>query len=98
MNSFAQNINYIAGLDNVYGSKVELYKNNLSLKNVEHDIELKFSYYNNDDKKIHSIIHSEPGVLVGGVNDVLLSFKSLVDAAISGSEFTCTVSSGVQNQ
>ena len=97
MNSFAQNINYIAGLDNVYGSKVELYKNNLSLKNVEHDIELKFSYYNNDDKKIHSIIHSEPGVLVGKINDVLLSFKSLVDAAISGSEFTCTVSSGVQN-
>ena len=97
MNSFAQNINYIAGLDNVYGSKVELYKNNLSLKNVEHDIELKFSYYNNDDKKIHSIIHSEPGVLVGEINDVLLSFKSLVDAAISGSEFTCTVSSGVQN-
>ena len=97
MNSFAQNINYIAGLDNVYGSKVELYKNNLSLKNVEYDIELKFSYYNNDDKKIHSIVHSEPGVLVGGINDVLLSFKSLVNTAITGSEFTCTVSSGVQN-
>lgn len=97
MNSFAQNINYIAGLDNTYGSKVELYKNNLSLKNVEHDIELKFSYYNNDDKKIHSIIHSEPGVLVGGINDVLLSFKSLVDTVVTGSEFTCTVSSGVQN-
>jgi len=97
MNSFAQNINYIAGLDNVYGSKVELYKNNLSLKNVEHDIELKFSYYNNDDKKIHSIIHSEPGVLVGGINDVLLAFKSTIESSISGSEFTCTVSSGVQN-
>ena len=97
MNSFAQNINYIAGLDNTYGSKVELYKNNLSLKNIEHDIELKFSYYNNDDKKIHSIIHSEPGVLVGGINDVLLAFKSTIESSISGSEFTCTVSSGVQN-
>lgn len=97
MNSFAQNINHIAGLDNTYGSKVELYKNNLSLKNIEHDIELKFSYYNNYDKKIHSIIHSEPGVLAGGINDVLLAFKSIVESSPSGSEFTCTVSSSVQN-
>ena len=27
----------------------------------------------------------------------MLSFKSLIDAAITGSEFTCTVSSGIQN-
>ena len=97
MNSFIENINYVAGLDNLYGSGIELYKNNLSLKSVQHDIELKFSYYNNDDKKIHSIVHSEPGVLVGGINDTLLSFKTLVESSITGSEFTCTVSSGVQN-
>ena len=97
MNSFIENVNYVAGLDNLYGSRIELYKNNLSLKSVQHDIELKFSYYNNDDKKIHSIVHSEPGVLVGGINDTLLSFKTLVESSITGSEFTCTVSSGVQN-
>ena len=56
MNSSIENVNYVAGLDNLYWSGIELYKNNLSLKSVEHDIELKFSYYNNDDKKIHSII------------------------------------------
>lgn len=97
MNSFVENVNYVANLDNKYGSGIELYKNNLSLKSVQHDIELKFSYYNNDDKKIHSIVHSEPGVLVGGIDDTLLSFKTLVESSITGSEFTCTVSSGVQN-
>ena len=97
MNSFIENVNYVAGLDNLYGSGIELYKNNLSLKSVQHDIELKFSYYNNDDKKIHSIVHSEPGVLVGGINDTLLSFKTLVESSITGSEFTCTVSSSVQD-
>ncbi len=96
-NSFIENVNYVAGLDNLYGSGIELYKNNLSLKSVQHDIELKFSYYNNDDKKIHSIVHSELGVLVGGINNTLLSFKTLVESSITGSEFTCTVSSGVQN-
>ena len=64
MNSFIENVNYVAGLDNLYGSEIELYKNNLSLKSVQHDIELKFSYYNNDDKKIHSIVHSEPGIVI----------------------------------
>ncbi len=97
MNSFIENVNYVANLDNKYGSRVEIYKNNLSLKSVQHDIELKFSYYNNDDKKIHSIVHLEPGVLVGGIDDTLLSFKTLVESSITGSEFTCTVSSGVQN-
>ena len=97
MNSFIENVNYVANLDNKYGSGIELYKNNLSLKSVQHDIELKFSYYNNDDKKIHSIVHLEPGVLVGGINDTLLSFKTLVESSITGSEFTCTVSSGVQD-
>ena len=97
MNSFIENVNYVAGLDNRYGSEIELYKNNLSLKSVQHDIELKFSYYSNYDKKIHSIVHSEPGVLVGEINDTLISFKTLVESSITGSEFTCTVSSGVQN-
>ena len=97
MNSFIENVNYVANLDNKYGSGIELYKNNLSLKSVQHDIELKFSYYNNDDKKIHSIVHLEPGVLVGGIDDMLLSFKTLVESSITGSEFTCIVSSVVQN-
>lgn len=97
MNSFVENVNYVANLDNKYGSGIELYKNNLSLKSVQHDIELKFSYYSNYDKKIHSIVHLEPGVLVGGIDDTLLSFKTLVESSITGSEFTCTVSSGVQN-
>ena len=97
MNSFVENVNYVANLDNKYGSGIELYKNNLSLKSVQHDIELKFSYYNNDDKKIHSIVHSEPGALVGGIEGTLLSFKTLVESSITGSEFTCTVSHSVQN-
>lgn len=97
MNSFIENVNYVAGLDNLYGSGIELYKNNLSLKSVQHDIELKFSYYNNDDKKIHSIVYSEPDVLVGGINDTLLSFKTLVESSITGSEFTCAVSHSVQD-
>ena len=42
MNSSIENVNYVAGLDNLYGSGIELYKNNLSLKSVQHDIELKF--------------------------------------------------------
>ena len=97
MNSFVENVNYVAGLDNLYGSGIELYKNNLSLKSVQHDIELKFSYYSNYDKKIHSIVHSEPGFLVGEIEDMLLSFKTLVESSITGSEFTCTVSSSVQD-
>jgi len=97
MNSFIENVNYVAGLDNKYGRSVELYKNNLSLKSIQHDIELKFSYYNNDDKKIHSIVHSEPGVLVGEIEDTLLSFKTLVESSFTGSEFTCTVSFVINN-
>ena len=97
MNSFIENVNYVAGLDNRYGSGIELYKNNLSLKSVQHDIELKFSYYNNYDKKIHSIVHSEPGVLVSEINDALLSFKTLVESSITGSEFTCTVNFVINN-
>lgn len=97
MNSFIENVNYVAGLDNLYGSEIELYKNNLSLKSVQHDIELKFSYYSNYDKKIHSIVHSEPGVLVSGIEDTLLSFKTLVESSITGSEFTCVVNFVINN-
>lgn len=97
MNSFIENVNYVAGLDNLYGSEIELYKNNLSLKSVQHDIELKFSYYSNYDKKIYSIVHSEPGVLVGEIEDTLLSFKTLVESSITGSEFTCVVNFVINN-
>ena len=61
MNSSIENVNYVAGLDNLYGSGIELYKNNLSLKSVQHDIELKFWYYNNDDNKIHRTITLRAG-------------------------------------
>ena len=61
MNSFIENVNYVAGLDNRYGRSVEIFKNNLSLKSVQHDIELKFSYYNNDDNKIHRTITLRAG-------------------------------------
>ena len=61
MNSFIENVNYVAGLDNLYGSGIELYKNNLSLKSVHYDIELKFWYYNNDDNKIHRTITLRAG-------------------------------------
>ena len=29
MNSFIENVNYVANLDNKYGSSIEIYKNNL---------------------------------------------------------------------
>lgn len=83
MNSFIENVNYIAGLDNKYGSKVELYKNNLSLRNDEHSIDFELKYFDYNQKKIIENIKSYTGINISELETTLLNFKSHVQSTIS---------------
>lgn len=90
-NSFIENINYVASLDNRYGKSARLYKNNISLRNVGHNVELKFSYYDNKDKTIHEIIGTYTDAMSADIDSILSLFKTTIESSITGSEFTCSI-------
>ena len=46
MNSFAENINYISGLDHSYGYEVEFSKSNISMYATSYDITLELNILN----------------------------------------------------
>lgn len=94
MNSFAENVNYIASLDNRYGRVVELYKNNVSLRNELHKIVITLQYYNYADKKIHDIVYTYDNVAITGLSTVLSNFQSQID---STGLFTCVASFSYTN-
>lgn len=94
MNSFVENVNYVANLDNKYGSSIKIYKNNLSLRTESHDLDFTLKYYNFDDKKIHNLEYSYSNILIENFNATLLNLKSQVD--LTGL-FDCDVSFNYTN-
>ena len=94
MNSFVENVNYVANLDNKYGSSIKIYKNNLSLRTESHDLDFTLKYYNFDNKKIHNLEYSYSNILIEDFNATLLNLKSQID--LTGL-FDCDVSFNYTN-
>lgn len=94
MNSFIENVNYVANLDNKYGSRVEIYKNNLSLRTELHDIVFTLEYYNFSDKKLHTLEYLYSDISIDNFNSTLLNLKSQVE--LTGL-FDCVVSFSYTN-
>ena len=94
MNSFIENVDYVANLDNKYGSNIEIYKNNLSLRTELHDIVFTLEYYNFTDKKLHTLEYSYNDISIDNFNSTLLNLKSQVE--LTGL-FDCVVSFSYTN-
>ena len=94
MNSFIENVNYVANLDNKYGSNIEIYKNNLSLRTELHDIVFTLEYYNFTDKKLHTLEYSYNDISIDNFNSTLLNLKSQIE--LTGL-FDCVVSFSYTN-
>ena len=89
MNSFVENVNYVANLDNKYGRSVEIFKNNLSLRTESYNVNIKFTYYNNETKELVDIDGNYNTVDIAGFNAMLLNFKSQILGSAGGNTFTC---------
>lgn len=87
MNSFIENVNYLASLDNSYGDGIVLNKNNLSLRNVANDITLKFSYFNYDTRQIETVTKGIQGMLYTGLGAALQEFIAQIEATLGGNKF-----------
>ena len=87
MNSFIENVNYLASLDNNYGDGVVLNKSNLSLRNVANDITLKFSYFNYDTRQIETVTKGIQGMLYTGLEAALQEFVVQIKASLGGNKF-----------
>ena len=94
-NSFIENINYVSGLDNRYGSSVSLHKNNLSLMNVVHVFKTTLTYYNSSDRKLHNIELLNDNVSIETIDDYLDALESTINQSIGGSVFSCVATSNV---
>lgn len=79
MNSFIENVNYLASLDNKYGDRCEFIKTNLSLRNVQNDITLRASFFVYETMSIESVEYSMNGAIYSDLNAMLSEFKSIVD-------------------
>jgi len=80
MNSFIENVNYLAGLDNKYGDRCEFLKTNLSLRNVQNNITFKASYFVYETMSIQSVEYSMSGAIYSDLNAIFTEFKNVVDA------------------
>lgn len=87
MNSFIENINYVAELDNNYGEGVVLSKSNLSLRNVANDITLRFSYFNFNTRKIETVNKTISGMIYSGLETALQEFCSQIESTLGGNKF-----------
>jgi len=86
-NSFIENVNYLAELDNNYGDGVVLSKSNLSLRNVANDVTLKFSYFNYNTRQIETVNKSVIGMLYTGLETALQEFVAQIEATLGGNKF-----------
>ena len=90
MNSFIENVNYVAGLDNRYGRSVEIFKNNLSLRTESYDVKIKFTYYNYQTSELIDVFAPYNAVSISGFEGMLNNFKSQINALLGGNKFICT--------
>jgi len=87
MNSFIENVNYLAELDNNYGDGVVLSKSNLSLRNVANNITLRFSYFNYNTREIETVNKTISGMLYTGLETALQEFCSQIESTLGGNKF-----------
>ena len=87
MNSFIENVNYLASLDNNYGDGIVLNKNNLSLRNVANDVTLKFSYFNYNTKQIETVDKIINGMFYTGLETALQEFCAKIESSLGGNKF-----------
>ena len=95
MNSFIENVNYVANLDSKFGSGVILDKNNLSLRNETHNVVFTLTYYDKLESSLQSISHTANGITASGFSDALIGFRDFIIAHNGGTVFTSTASSSV---
>lgn len=86
-NSFIENVNYLASLDNNYGSAVKFVKNNLSLISSEYNILLRVRYFVHSEMKIKEIVHQRNKFVFQDLNSILNDFKLKVNKV---PELRCT--------
>lgn len=96
-NSFIENVNYLAGLDNNYGDGIILSKNNLSLRNVANDVTLKFSYFNYNTKQIETVTKLINGMLYTGLETALQEFCAQIESTIGENKFNASYSISSSN-
>ena len=95
MNSFIENVNYVANLDSKFGSGAILDKNNLSLRNETHNVVFTLTYYDKSEGTLHSMSHTANGITASGFSDALIGFRDFIIAHNGGTVFTSTASSSV---
>lgn len=86
-NSFIENVNYLASLDNNYGSAAKFVKNNLSLISSEYNILLRVRYFVHSEMKIKEIVHQRNKFIFQDLNSILNDFKLKVNEV---PELICT--------
>ena len=85
-NSFIENVNYLAKLDNAFGDSASFTKTNISFRGSSADVKFSMSYYDNTDMKIKSVDTLMQNALYSDLTDILTQFKNSIEL-ISG--FTC---------
>ena len=85
-NSFIENVNYVAKLDNAFGDSASFTKTNISFRGSSADVKFSMSYYDNTDMKIKSIDTLMQNALYSDLTAILTQFKNSIEL-ISG--FTC---------
>ena len=85
-NSFIENVNYLAKLDNAFGDSASFTKTNISFRGSSADVKFSMSYYDNTDMKIKSVDTLMQDALYSDLTDILTQFKNSIEL-ISG--FTC---------
>ena len=85
-NSFIENVNYLAKLDNAFGDSASFTKTNISFRGSSADVKFSMSYYDNTDMKIKSVDALMQNALYSDLTDILTQFKNSIEL-ISG--FTC---------
>lgn len=78
-NSFIENVNYLAKLDNAFGDNISLNKTNISFRGTIANVKFKLSYYDNSLMKILSVETLFNNAAYTDLNSILSQFKSNVE-------------------
>ena len=81
-NSFIENVNYVAKLDNAFGDNISLNKTNISFRGTTANVKFKLSYYDNSLMKILSVETLFNNASYTDLNSILSQFKSNVENII----------------
>lgn len=95
-NSFIENVNYVANLDNKFGSIALIEKNNLSLRNETFTGIFTLKYYDKSDSLLHEIKHESLGFTHESFNTELSLFSYQINNDTNGA-FVSTYSSETIN-